>query len=115
MKTIKSMAVIGVVMAASFISVEPIHAKPLSQSIIQKLKAGHKKTCIPTTKKYIETLGVDPSFTNLSRYCDCVGEFYFDDFTVADYKNVKKGNLLPARHMKRRAYYQQICYDKTTN
>lgn len=89
------------------------HAQPpLEPSLIISLREGHSETCrLAVTSQLIAT-GLNSLIPEVRSYCDCVGIFYFNDLTRAEYDEmITSGGMFPARISENRRSIQEHCAD----
>lgn len=84
----------------------------LNQDLILSLREGHSETCIPAVTNQLVATGLNFLTPKAGNYCDCVGIFYFNDLTRAEYDEMIRGNgRLPQRIEVNRRLIQEHCAD----
>jgi hypothetical protein len=105
---------------ASFIIVIAISGSTLSHLIraseeiepmlIIDLKKGHLKTCLPTISKQFKSIGIKFTQSKVEIYCRCLGNFYFNNLTKREFKQMGNKGGLPQRIANQRRNIQEYCY-----
>ena len=87
-------------------------SQALDPEIIMDLKKGHKQTCTPTVSRQLITMGIPINNYKIELYCECLGNFYFNDFTKIEFEQMKdnKGRL-PTTITDKRRDIQKYCAD----
>lgn len=87
-------------------SLDP-NARANPQYIIDA-KHGHLATCSETIEVQVNSVGAGVSQDGVRNYCECLGNFYFNELTNAELDEVIRG-ALPARIEADRVAIQQRC------
>lgn len=89
----------------------PVHSQPaLDPNLVLSLRGGHSETCIPTVTSQLIATGLNSLTSEARSYCDCIGIFYFNDLTRAEYDEmIASGGMLPARIAENRRSIQEHC------
>jgi|GEM_PF-4877681 len=84
----------------------------LDPELILALKKGHMRTCLPTISRQLKSTGISVSQDKTELYCECLGNFYFNDLTKREFSemNENKGGL-PSRIATKRRAIQEYCVD----
>jgi len=84
----------------------------LDPELILALKKGHMSTCLPTISRQLKSTGLPVSQDKAELYCECLGNFYFNDLKKSEFAemNENKGGLPSHIATKRRAI-QEYCVD----
>lgn len=92
------------------ISASPALSNALDSKMIFNLKKGHNSTCIPNISRQAKSIGLNATKNSVEIYCECLSNFYFNDFTTADYSYLKKHKYnLPPRIEKNKRQIQVYC------
>lgn len=84
----------------------------LDPELILALKKGHMGTCLPTITRQIKSTGLPVSRDKIELYCECLGNFYFNDLTKREFSEMEKNNGgLPERIARQRRAIQEYCLD----
>ena len=81
----------------------------MPDEIKESLIEGHLETCVPTIKSQLEQ---GYSTSKIKRYCYCLGNAYFNEFSFKDYDYLSKYLKLPPRIDNIRYKLQINCGDK---
>jgi hypothetical protein len=82
----------------------------LDPRLILDLKQGHMKTCSATIVTQLRSIGSSLGQEVAIRYCECVGNLYFNDLTKAEYSEMVRTNgSLPNRVTAIRRQIQEHC------
>jgi len=100
---------LGVFLFSLAMSVETVAEEQLHIELKEGLREGHLKTCMPTVEAQYKGLGFDVSAETIMRYCTCVGNHYFSDFTRREFDEMKSTGSLPRKIKKNRAQIQDSC------
>ena len=84
---------------------------PLDRNLILGLRQGHMSTCVPTIVQQLQSVGYMGGEASARQYCECLGIFYFNDFTQSDYDDMMRSTTgsLPARIAESRRDIQEYC------
>ena len=84
---------------------------PLDPNLILGLRQGHIGTCVPTVVQQLQSVGYRNVEAAARQYCECVGIFYFNDFTQSDYDEMMRSptRALPGRIAANRLDIQEYC------
>jgi hypothetical protein len=84
-------------------------AATLNPAIIIGLKKEHVMTCVPTIKRQTDSVSPNITISQTQMYCECLSNFYFNDFTTQDLAYLKQNRDLPTRLAANRKSYQEYC------
>jgi hypothetical protein len=104
MKSLFTYSLLFLIFTAKFSS-----AATLDPAIIIGIKKGHITSCEPTVKRQTDSVSHNISIRQVQLYCECLGNFYFNDFTTQDYAYLKQNKVLPPRSAENRKSYQEYC------
>lgn len=80
------------------------------------LKKGHLDTCLPNIANQLKSMGLEVARSNVQLYCECLGNFYFNDLTRSEFSEIEKSQgALPKRIEKQQRAIQEYCVDQHIN
>ncbi|WP_157132261.1 hypothetical protein [Roseobacter sp. AzwK-3b] len=84
---------------------------PLDPHLIQALKTGHLRTCLPNVSFQLESAGLASNPQKVANmYCHCLGNFYFNDLSKEEFEEMRiSDGALPARIAQNRRAIQEHC------
>lgn len=83
----------------------------LNPILVQELKTGYIKSCVPNISQQLASVGL-PTKPKAKDYCECLSNFYFNDFTDIDYQYLKKSEgVLPLRIRENQIQIREHCAD----
>jgi len=69
-------------------------------------------SCLPTISRQLISIGLPNIQQKSGPYCECLGNFYFNDLTKKEYAEIQKNSDgLPNRIIARRRAIQEYCAD----
>ena len=77
-------------------------------SVINNLKVGHKRTCVPNILRQQESATGSFDRDAVELFCECVGNFYFNEISVSDVEQISKGTI-PEKIAMQRTEVQTYC------
>lgn len=112
MRSISNQILFVGLISSLFISIPKGYADAaLNPILIMELKSGYVETCRPTIVRQLESVGL-ANAPKARIYCECLSNFYFNDFTNSDYQYLKKSNgLLPERIRETQNQIRVYCAD----
>ena len=79
-------------------------------SVINNLKVGHKRTCVPNILRQQESVTGSFDRDAVELFCECVGNFYFNEISVSDVEQISKGTI-PEKIAMQQTEVQTYCTD----
>lgn len=79
-------------------------------SIINDLKSGHMRTCVPNILGQFESVTGSSDVRSVELYCACLGNFYFNEISVSDVEQIARGEI-PQNITAQRSEVQNYCAD----
>ena len=85
----------------------------LDPKLIIELKEGHLRSCTQTIMEQLRSIGYGENQATAEDFCKCTGIMYFNDFTKADFDEMKRNTAgrLPKRVEVNRKAIQEYCAD----
>ncbi len=77
-------------------------------SVINNLKVGHKRTCVPNILRQQESVTGSFDRDAVELFCECVGNFYFNEISASDVEQISKGTI-PEKIAMQRTEVQTYC------
>ncbi len=87
-------------------------SEPLNPQLILGLKKGFMSSCLPTISRQLTSIGMPNIQHKSGLYCECLGNFYYNDVTKKEYVEIQKNSdRLPNRIIAKRRAIQEHCAD----
>jgi hypothetical protein len=100
---------VSIILAIIIFPSMAIASEPLKPALIVRLKEGHMRTCIPEINRQAVSVGLSFSAASVESFCRCLGTFYFNELTTADFEEMKARGDLPERISTNRKKLQEYC------